>query len=276
MIKNELPVSQLSPFWKRLIRWYERFRGMIPFASGVLATLLALILFNFLFPNTQMTEGEVKDVVDSVLASATPRTPYAVQVYENVRFSIVVIETKQDDGDGLGTGVIIDDQGSILTSNHVIADSSSILVLFPDGTHSEAFVISQTPEMDIAILQAANPSALIVPATLASPRSARVGDDVFVVGHPFGLTDSLSAGVISGFDRSFLPPGRDTKLEGLIQFDAAANPGNSGGPLLDRYGRVIGIVTGIIGPRDNALFAGVGFAVPITVAVSGGGGSPPY
>jgi S1-C subfamily serine protease len=83
--------------------------------------------------------------------------------------------------------------------------------------------------------------------------------------------------VISGFDRSFEPSGTNTRLEGLIQFDAAANPGNSGGPLLDRYGRVIGIVTGIVSPKSDSLFAGVGFAVPITVAVSGGGGgSPPY
>jgi S1-C subfamily serine protease len=91
------------------------------------------------------------------------------------------------------------------------------------------------------------------------------------------LTDSLSAGVISGFNRLFQPSGSDTKIEGLIQFDAATNPGNSGGPLLDRNGRVIGIVTGIISPKDESLFAGVGFAVPITIAVSGGGaGAPPY
>jgi S1-C subfamily serine protease len=87
----------------------------------------------------------------------------------------------------------------------------------------------------------------------------------------------LTAGVISGFDRSFQPPGKNTKLEGLIQFDAAANPGSSGGPLVDRYGRVIGIVTGIISPSNESLFAGVGFAVPITTAAAGGGGgAPPY
>ena len=260
----------------RLGLWRERFRGMVPFVSGVLATLLALILFNFLFPNTQMTDTEVRDVVNSVLASATPRTPYAVQVYENVKYSIVLIEVKKDDGSGIGTGVIIDDQGSILTSNHVVDSSSDITITFSNGFQDKGFVLSSSPEQDIAVLRAFNTPDIIVPATLGSSGTARVGDDVFVLGHPLGLVGSLTAGVISGFDRTFQPPEGDMKIEGLIQFDAAANPGNSGGPLLDRNGRVIGIVTGILGSNNDGLFAGIGFAVPITVAVSGGGGSPPY
>ena len=256
--------------------WHEKLRGLFPFASGVFATLLALILFNFLFPNNQMTELDVRNVVDSMLASATPRTSYAVEVYENVKYSIVVIEVEGKGGDGLGTGVIINDQGNILTSNHVIENASKISIRFADGSHSEAFILFATPEQDVAMLRAFDTPALIVPAILGNSRSTRVGDDVFVIGHPFGLFDSLSAGVISGFDRSFQPSGADVMLEGLIQFDAATNPGNSGGPLLDRNGRVIGIVTGIISPRDETLFAGIGFAVPISVAVSGGGESPPY
>jgi len=277
MTKNELPVSELSPLQKRLARWRERIRGMFPFASGVLATLLALILFNFLFPDTQITESEVQTIVDSTLASATPRAPYGVQVYDVVKYSIVVIDVERDDGEGFGAGVIIDDQGSILTSNHVIVDATKISIGFSDGSWSEGFVLSAAPEIDIAVVGAYEPPAVIIPAILGNPGSARVGDDVFTIGHPFGLAGSLSAGVISGFDRSFQPAGTDTTLEGLIQFDAAANPGNSGGPLVDRYGRVIGIVTGIISPKGESLFAGVGFAVPITVAAAGGGGgSPPY
>ena len=260
----------------KLSVWRERMRGVFPFVSGVLATLLALILFNFIYPSDQLTELEVRDVVDSALASATPRTPYAVQVFEDVRFSIVVIEVENGDGDGLGTGVIINDQGNILTSNHVIADASNISITFADGSRSDAFILYAIPEQDIAMVQAFNTPAFFVPAILGNPGTARVGDEVFVIGHPFGLAGSFSAGVISGFDRSFSPAGSDTRLEGLIQFDAATNPGNSGGPLLDRYGRVIGIVTGIISPKEDSLFAGVGFAVPITTAASGGGGAPPY
>ena len=256
--------------------WRERMRGMFPFVSGVFATLLALVLFNFIFPNNQMTELEVLDVVDSALASATPRTPYAVQVYEDLKYSIVVIEVEGNDGDGLGTGVIVNDEGNILTSNHVIADASNISITFADGSRSEAFILYATPEQDIAMVRAFNTPAFIIPATLGNPGSMRVGDEVYVIGHPFGLAGSLSAGVISGFDRTFQRPEGDTNLEGLIQFDAATNPGNSGGPLLDRNGRVIGIVTGIISPKEDSFFAGVGFAVPITTAASTGGGAPPY
>ena len=137
-------------------------------------------------------------------------------------------------------------------------------------------ILDSTPEQDIAILRAFNSPSLVVPATLGPPGAMRVGDDVFVVGNPFGLYSSMSAGVISGFNRSFEPTDGHGKLTGLIQFDAATNPGNSGGPLLDHNGRVIGIVTGIVSPVEGNFFVGIGFAVPINIATSGGTGSPPY
>jgi S1-C subfamily serine protease len=103
----------------------------------------------------------------------------------------------------------------------------------------------------------------------------RVGDEAYAVGNPFGLYSSMSAGVISGFERTFRPPNTDYSLNGLIQVDAAVNPGNSGGPLVNRYGQVVGIVVGIVNPTEANFFVGIGFAVPITTA--GGGGSPlPY
>jgi serine protease DegQ len=103
----------------------------------------------------------------------------------------------------------------------------------------------------------------------------RVGDEAFVVGHPLGLYSSMSAGVISGFDRTFRPPNGERELDGLIQIDAAVNPGNSGGPLLNRDGQVVGIVTGLVNPTDQEVFIGLGFAVPITVAATAAG-LPPY
>jgi len=104
----------------------------------------------------------------------------------------------------------------------------------------------------------------------------RIGDEAYVVGNPFGLYGSMSSGVISGFDRTFRVPSSNIEIPGMIQFDAAANPGNSGGPLLNRAGHVIGIVTGLVNPTDENFFVGIGFAVPINVAVGGMGGSPPY
>jgi len=265
----------------KLSLWRERFRGMFPFASGVLATLLALLLYNFLFPQNQMSERDVKDVVAIAMASATPRIPDAVQVYQVIQPSIVFIEVGFVDENGksvngLGTGVVIDDAGDIATSLHVVGDSNNIQVTFADGSKSKAFVLAKTPEQDLAVLRAFSTPPLIYPATLGNPGSLLVGDDVFVVGNPFGLYSSMSAGVVSGFNRSFQPIGADQALEGLIQFDAAANPGNSGGPLLDKNGRVVGIVTGLVNPGEGNFFVGIGFAVPITSATTVGGGSPPY
>lgn len=278
---NETPVSKFDLLRRRLLTWRERIRGGFPFASGVLATLLALVLYSVLFPANQLTEREVNDVVANAMASATPRPPDAVLVYQAVQPSIVYIEAGFVDengknSNGLGTGVIINDSGDIVTSLHVVQDSRDINVTFADGTHSTAFILAQTPEQDLAVLRAFNSPPLIVPATLGNPGTMRVGDDVFVVGNPYGLYSSMSAGVISGFGRSFQPTGTDITLEGLIQFDAAANPGNSGGPLLDRNGRVIGIVTGLVNPGGGNFFVGIGFAIPITNAAAGGGGSPPY
>jgi S1-C subfamily serine protease len=222
----------------------------------------------------------VSDVVAQTLASATPPPAFSAQVYQVIQPSLVLIQTEdQSQGGsssfGLGSGVVIDQQGSILTSLHVVAGAQKVTVTFADGTKSDAQVIDKQPENDIAVLSAAQLPPVVVPAVLGSSSSMREGDEAYVVGNPFGLYSSMSAGVISGFNRTFQPHGSNTRLEGLIQVDAAINPGNSGGPLLNRSGYVIGIVTGIVNPTQENFFVGIGFAVPINVAVSGMG-SPPY
>jgi S1-C subfamily serine protease len=247
----------------------------------VLAVLAALLLYNVLFPGPhQLTAREVNDTVAQALASATPPPAFSERVYRVIQPSLVLIQTQSasDDGQeehGLGSGVVIDDSGDILTSLHVVVDASEIQVTFADGTQSQAQVIVKQPENDIAVLHAAQLPSQLAPAVLGNPGALRVGDEAYVVGNPFGLYSSMSAGVISGFGRSFQPPNGKQRLEGLIQIDAAVNPGNSGGPLLNRYGQVVGIVTGIVNPTDQNVFIGIGFAVPINVATSGFG-SPPY
>jgi S1-C subfamily serine protease len=253
----------------------------MPFASGMLAVLLALWLYNALVPGPQpLTTREVNDAVAQALASATPPPAYSTVVYQIIRPSLVLIQTKGKGADGkeendLGSGVIISERGDILTSLHVVANASEILLIFADGTHSSAEVVATQPENDIAVLQASQPPAQLIPAVLGNPNAMQVGDEVYAVGNPFGLYSSMSAGVISGFDRSFEPPNSDQKLDGLIQIDAAVNPGNSGGPLLNRDGLVIGIVEGIVNPTDQSFFVGIGFAVPINVA-GAAAGLPPY
>jgi S1-C subfamily serine protease len=192
----------------------------------------------------------------------------------------VLIETRTShagskDDLGLGSGVVISKDGSIMTSLHVVNGAEQVEVTFADGTKMEAAITATQPDHDIAVLQVAQLPQGIVPAVLGNPAAMRVGDDAFVVGNPFGLYSSMSAGIISGFDRTFRPPSGSHKLEGLIQIDAAVNPGNSGGPLLNRDGYVIGIVTGIVNPTQENFFVGIAFAVPITTAV-GGAEAPPY
>jgi S1-C subfamily serine protease len=268
--------------WRgRLQRFRKRVRAVVPFASGVLAAFVALLLYNVLVPSPhQLTAREVNDTVAQALASATPPPAFSARVYQAVQPSLVLIQTQMPGADaeaehGLGSGVIIDDAGDILTARHVVANATEIELTFADGTQSSAQVIATQPENDIAVLQASQPPAQIVPATLGNPNAMRVGDQAFAVGNPFGLYGSMSAGVISGFDRSFRPLDSNQRLEGLIQIDAAVNPGNSGGPLLNRDGQVVGIVVGIVNPTDQEVFIGIGFAVPITVAASGAG-LPPY
>jgi S1-C subfamily serine protease len=224
-----------------------------------------------------------KDLHDSVaqtLASATPPPAYSSIVFQIIQPSLVLIQTQGPDADGktekgLGSGVIVDDRGDILTSLHVVSNASDIQIFFYDGTQSNATVVATQPENDIAVLQADRPPAQIIPAVLGNPNAMRVGDEVYAVGNPFGLYGSITAGVISGFDRTFKPADSDLELKGLIQIDAAVNPGNSGGPLLNRYGQVIGIVEGILNPTDQGFFIGIGFAVPINIA-GGAAGMPQY
>jgi len=214
-----------------------------------------------------------------VLASATPPAPFSETVYEIIQPSLVLIQAKVPGTDGktedsLGTGTIVDTNGDILTSLHVVANATDIQVTFADGTSSSASVSTQQPQNDIAVLKAVKLPGQVIPAVLGNPNAMHVGDEAYVVGNPFGLYSSMSAGVISGFDRTFQPQNTNLNLKGLIQVDAAVNPGNSGGPLLNRYGEVIGIVEGLVNPTDQNFFVGIGFAIPINVA-GGAAGLPP-
>jgi len=244
------------------------------------AALTGLVIYNLLTPGPHpLTTNDVNNAVNQVLASATQPAPFAETVYEIIQPSLVLIQSKIPGTDGrsdfgLGTGTIIDTNGDILTSLHVVADASDIQVTFADGTSSKASLATQQTQNDIAVLKADKLPAQVVPAVLGNPNAMHVGDEAYVVGNPFGLYSSMSAGVISGFNRTFQPVNTSLNLKGLIQIDAAVNPGNSGGPLLNRDGEVIGIVEGLENPTDQNFFVGIGFAIPINVA-GGAAGLPP-
>ncbi len=259
-------------------RLLARARRAWPFALGVFAVLIAVLLYTLLFPAPEpLTEDVVEDSIAQAMASATPAPAYSAQVYQEILPSIVLIQatienTDEEEGYGIGSGVVVNDAGDILTALHVINGAAKIEVTYADGTQAMAEISAAEPENDIAVLHPVQAPGLIVPAILGNPYAMKVGDEAFAVGNPLGLAASMSAGVISGFNRS-IPIGEgEQRLERLIQFDTAVNPGNSGGPLLNRDGQVVGIVTALANPSEQNFFVGIGFAVPIGTAVAVAGG----
>ena len=277
---------QPGPWQSRLRQLRKVGRSALPFVAGVIATFAALLLYTALIPAPHpLTMDEVNESVAQAMASATPAPAYSALVYQSVLPALVFVEVErpgevgedgeEEGGSGLGSGVIINLDGEVLTSLHVVTNSTAITLTFADGTESSAQISATQPESDIAVLRPARLPTVLIPAVLGNPSAMHVGDEAYAVGHPFGLYGSMTSGVISGFERTFRVQNSDQRLEGLIQIDAAVNPGNSGGPLLNRYGQVIGIVTGLANPTDQSFFVGIGFAVPINVA-GGAAGLPPY
>ena len=223
-----------------------------------------------------VTTGGLRAIDEAeVQPTPTATPPLGAQVYAAVQPSVVqVIAIGASTEPSSGAGVIVDDMAHILTSLHIVANARTITVRFYDATEATAEIAASLPEKDIAVLRPTNGPAKLVPATMGDPGRLAIGSPAFVVGHPFGLTGSLSAGVVSGLDRSMIAPGLAQPLTGLIQFDAAVNPGSSGGPLVDDRGEVVGIVTGLVNPAGQKIFSGVGFAVTIDQA-AGALGMPP-
>ena len=228
---------------------------------AVVVVLVAVIAVLATHHTTASVASPAATPSPSVTAS-----PSVSAIYQRVRPSVVVVRTSHD----LGSGVVVADDGTILTANHVIAGATKITVVFFDGTTTSAAVVSKDPELDIAVLRPASLPEVVVPAALGG--AAGVGAPVVAVGNPLGLADSVSAGVVSGLDRTARTA--EGTFSGLIQFDASVNPGSSGGPLLDTRGLVIGIVVSIANPAHEDAFAGIGFARPIGSALGGGGAGP--
>ena len=226
-----------------------------------------------------LTQADVQEQVQQGIADAQEEARKAptdaAKAYQTALPSLVTITTtgvgEDDKQNGTGAGVVVSAEGTILTALHVVDGADTIRVRFADGTQTTAQIEEQEATSDTAVLTPGRLPEVVVPAVLGG--GAQVGDEVFPLGHPLGLTQSLSGGVVSALDRSISVPSGQT-LKGLIQFDAAVNPGNSGGPLLNRDGQVVGIVTGLANPSQQNFFVGIGFAVPIATA-GGVAGSPP-
>jgi len=184
-------------------------------------------------------------------------------VVSQVIDSVVLIENA--DGPGSGSGIVIDDEGHILTNYHVVEALSRAKVTLYDGSASLAEVVGTDPGNDLAIIRATGFTAdQLQPANLGNSAEAEVGDAVFAIGNPFDEAFTVTQGIISAVNRSS-PSFGGRSIQGVIQTDAALNPGNSGGPLFNLAGEVVGINTSIRNPTGQT-FAGLGFAVPSNTA----------
>ncbi len=263
----------------------------LPIATSVLVAIVLFVGYELFTPgNPPLTQQTLNAAVNYAI-DQRPRAPSVASVaYAKISPSVVQVngydpedpankdDAKKNDGrrmvpapgkeaqqpsdkqgleqdfhhkfSAVGTGVVIDDQGTILTNLHVAASAKRLRVIFADGTESDAMVIGVRPQSDLAIIR---PNVLpddLLPATLAPSSKLKPGDDVVAVGFPFGIGPSASAGVVSGLMRVLDQEGQ-APLRNLIQFDAAANPGNSGGPLVNADGEVVGIVTAILNPSGT-------------------------
>jgi S1-C subfamily serine protease len=265
--------------WRRVLARHER--ALLALGGAVLA--LALLLAYQAStppPPPRLTQKDVDAAIQQALQT-TPLPSYATRAYEIIAPSVVRVRGFGTGRDGIentetgvGTGVVIVDSGLILTNLHVVVGADRIAVVFHDGLEADAAVVGVQPELDLAVIRAQKIPDDLVAATLRSTGGLAPGDHVVAVGFPFGIGPSASAGVISGFAREYQSSRGKRPLTNLIQFDAAANPGNPGGPLVTAEGEVIGIVTGILNPSQQRTFIGIGFAVPIESAAAGVGLSP--
>ena len=256
-------------------------------AAAALVLLGAMGQRTMFPPPHNLTQKDIVAAVRRALEKEPLPSAYA-KAYAAVRPSVVRVIGMSDDSEeaarpgddpkahmrSTGSGVVIIDNGTILTNLHVVMGAKRIKVTFADGHESEASMVGAQPENDLAVLRARSIPDDLAAATMRGTGDLFPGDEVVAVGFPFGIGPSVSGGVVSGLKRQFRSPDGD-RLTNLIQFDAAANPGNSGGPLITMDGSVVGIVTAILNPGDQGTFIGIGFAVPIENAAAAAG-LPPF
>jgi len=209
-------------------------------AKGLIATVMLISIVN---AQPSFAENYTKDELNTI------------NVYEDVSPSIVSVDVDIDDGVSSGTGFIIDQGGTILTSGHVIEGHKKIKITLSNGEKYDGQIINDTESGDFALLKI-KPKKNLPPIRLGDSSRVRVGQKVLAIGNPFGFSRTLTEGIVSRVD----------KTKNKIQTDAAINPGCSGGPLLNTEGEVIGINQSIYNPDNNKSNIGIGFAIPVNLA----------
>jgi 2-alkenal reductase len=213
-------------------------------------------------PRLVVARGNLSEAERATIALFDQVSPSVVQVVGRQSSENVLGDDAEGTGVQSGTGFMWDEAGDIVTNNHVVSGTSELAVRFASGAVVQADVVGTAPNYDIGVIRVRNPGQLPRPVNIGSSADLKVGQFAYAIGNPYGLDQSLTTGVISALKRR-LPTNTGHEISDVIQTDAAVNPGNSGGPLLDSSGRVVGVNTAIISPSGSN--AGIGFAIPIDI-----------
>jgi putative serine protease PepD len=246
--------SGTPPKPKRLRRGLLAAVAALTVASGAGSGALAALIVH---PTTAAAASQATATgVQST--SLSPTT--AESIYKQVADGVVTITAVVGTGQAIGSGIVLDTKGDILTNAHVIAGARQMQVTLSSGQTVAATLVGSNTSADLAVIRISVPASSLHPVTLGNSSTVQVGDSVYAIGSPFGLPGTLTKGIVSNLNQGGSAP-NGASQSGLIQTDAAINPGNSGGPLVNAQGQVIGINNSIESPVDGNV--GVGFAIPI-------------
>lgn len=237
-------------------------------AGSAIGAIIAIAVFAmvFIFPPGSLSPGvnvenNQQVAVEEEIESEYSKSLSLIEIFEKVEPAVVRVNVQktEENGGGIGSGFVFDKKGHIITNAHVIKDAKKVVVTFLDGRSYNAEIIGTDEYTDIAVVKVNTDLSSLKPVSLGDSSSLKVGEPIAAIGNPFGLSGSMTSGIVSQLGR-LLPSESNYSIPDVIQTDAAINPGNSGGPLLNMMGGVIGINTAI--QSNGGDFSGVGFAVP--------------
>jgi len=234
---------------------------------GVLSSMAVVLILYSVFLNPPNSMPTIEQILGNTKNGAVAQNKELTlaDIFDKTETGVVRINVKRPDTDargvgGVGSGFVYDSQGHIITNDHVVENAQKLTVTFLDGRSYKAKVIGKDPFTDLAVIKVNASSDALTPLPVGNSSKLRVGEQIAAIGNPFGLSGSMSSGIVSQVGRILPSQDRGFQIPDIIQTDAAINPGNSGGPLLNMKGEVVGINTAI--QSDNGIFAGVGFAIP--------------
>jgi S1-C subfamily serine protease len=240
------------------------------FVGGVIGALSVIAIVAVLFavppeslkPGTTVTNDYSTSIVEEVTPSFT-NSLSQIEIFEKSEPGVVRVNVQRGESEdvsgGVGSGFVFDKKGHIITNAHVIKNANKVVVTFLDGRSYNAEVIGSDEYTDLAVIKVNADLVLLNPLSIGDSSNLKVGERIAAIGNPFGLSGSMTSGIVSQLGR-LLPSGSGYQIPDVIQTDAAINPGNSGGPLLNMRGEIVGINTAIQSATGE--FTGVGFAIP--------------